>query len=415
MSKEIKVPTLPESVTDATVAKWYKKEGETVTRDEHLVDLETDKVMLEVPAPFDGVVKQIAAKEGTVVQADQLLALLEPKDLSLAPAAQPNNSQQKTSTASVQETPTQKTPPPSGPASRRLASEKGVELHDVAGSGKDGRITKSDVLQHKTEQNKQPASPQPAGHPKAHPETAQNQQTSKQSTERRDKRVPLSRIRARIAERLVQVQHEAAILTTFNEINLQAVMDLRQNYRELFEKKHQVRLGFMSFFTKASIEALKRFPMVNASLDNNDLVYHEYYDIGMAIGTERGLVVPIIRNAETLSMADIEKQIRNFASRAQQGQLTLDELSGGTFTITNGGTYGSLLSTPIINPPQTAILGMHKIADRPVVENGTIVIRPMMFVALSYDHRVIDGREAVLFLSTIKDLLEDPARLLLDV
>ncbi|AML55550.1 dihydrolipoyllysine-residue succinyltransferase [Coxiella burnetii] len=350
MAIEIKVPTLPESVSDATVAKWYKKEGDSISRDENLVDLETDKVMLEVPAPKDGVVEKIVAKEGEVVKADQILALLK-----------------------------------EGGA---VAKEK---------EKKDEKETKKEKENYLEKQKEKPSEGKEGP-----------------ADERTEKRVPLSRIRQRVAERLVQVQQEAALLTTFNEINMQLVMELRKKYREEFEKKFKVRLGFMSFFTKAVVEALKRFPMVNASIDGSDIIYHNYYDIGIAIGTERGLIVPILRNAEKMNMADIEKQIREYASRAQEGRLNIEELTGGTFTITNGGTYGSLLSTPIINPPQTAILGMHKIMDRPTVENGEVVVRPIMQVALSYDHRVIDGREAVLFLVTIKELLEDPARMILE-
>ncbi|ATN80527.1 dihydrolipoamide succinyltransferase [Coxiella burnetii] len=386
MAIEIKVPTLPESVSDATVAKWYKKEGDSISRDENLVDLETDKVMLEVPAPKDGVVEKIVAKEGEVVKADQILALLKEGG---AVAKEKEKKDEK-------ETKKEKEKKVS-PAVRRMVSEKDVDVEEIEGSGKGGRITKKDVEDYLEKQKEKPSEGKEGP-----------------ADERTEKRVPLSRIRQRVAERLVQVQQEAALLTTFNEINMQLVMELRKKYREEFEKKFKVRLGFMSFFTKAVVEALKRFPMVNASIDGSDIIYHNYYDIGIAIGTERGLIVPILRNAEKMNMADIEKQIREYASRAQEGRLNIEELTGGTFTITNGGTYGSLLSTPIINPPQTAILGMHKIMDRPTVENGEVVVRPIMQVALSYDHRVIDGREAVLFLVTIKELLEDPARMILE-
>ena len=371
---KIKVPTLPESVTDATVAKWYKKEGDVISRGENLVDLETDKVMFEVPAPKDSVVEKILIKEGEIVTVDQVLAILDEggvvvkeMEFELSPSV------------------------------RRLVSEKEVEIEKIAGSGKSGRITKKDVESYLEKQKEKCTEEEKAV-----------------ISNRMEKRVPLSRIRQRISERLVQVRQEAALLTTFNEINMKPVMDLRKKYRDEFEKKFKIRLGLMSFFAKASVDALKHSPMVNASIDGSDIVYHSYYDIGIAIGTDRGLIVPILRNAEKMSMADIEKQIREYAFRSQEGRLSMDELTGGTFTITNGGVYGSLLSTPIINPPQTAILGMHKIMERPVVENGEIVIRPIMQVALSYDHRVIDGREAVLFLVNVKELLEDPVRMILE-
>nr|CAA54875.1 putative dihydrolipoamide succinyltransferase [Coxiella burnetii] len=404
MAIEIKVPTLPESVSDATVAKWYKKEGDSISRDENLVDLETDKVMLEVPAPKDGVVEKIVAKEGEVVKADQILALLkeggsvakekEKKDEKETKKEKEKKEEKKDKEKKEK---TEEKESDLSPAVRRMVSEKDVDVEEIEGSGKGGRITKKDVEDYLEKQKEKPSEGKEGP-----------------ADERTEKRVPLSRIRQRVAERLVQVQQEAALLTTFNEINMQLVMELRKKYREEFEKKFKVRLGFMSFFTKAVVEALKRFPMVNASIDGSDIIYHNYYDIGIAIGTERGLIVPILRNAEKMNMADIEKQIREYASRAQEGRLNIEELTGGTFTITNGGTYGSLLSTPIINPPQTAILGMHKIMDRPTVENGEVVVRPIMQVALSYDHRVIDGREAVLFLVTIKELLEDPARMILE-
>ncbi|QTS83695.1 2-oxoglutarate dehydrogenase complex dihydrolipoyllysine-residue succinyltransferase [Coxiella endosymbiont of Amblyomma nuttalli] len=374
MMIEIKVPTLPESVSDATIAKWYKKKGDFVARDDNLVDLETDKVMLEVLAPKNGLIEEIKVKEGEIVKTNQLLVLL------------------KEVKGKIDEE--------FSPAVRRLVAEKEIDVAKIEGSGRNGRLTKKDVKDYLETQSE-----------------AQKEKSIKKEVTtggaRTERRVSLSHIRQRIAKRLVQVQHEAALLTTFNEINMKSVMDLREKYRNRFEKKFNVRLGFMSFFTKAAIEALKQFPMVNASIDGSDIIYHNYYDIGIAIGTKRGLVVPILRNAENMSMAEIEKQICEFASRAQEGHLTIDELTGGTFTITNGGTYGSLLSTPIINPPQTAILGTHKIVERPIAENGEIVVRPIMMVAVSYDHRVIDGREAILFLVTIKEILEDPVRMLL--
>ena len=386
------MPHLPESVSDATIAKWYKKAGDSIERDENLVDLETDKVMLEVPAPKSGVIEKIAAKEGDTVTADQVIALLKEGGVTATSKAE-KKEKEKASASSEEET--------LSPSVRRLMTEKGVDPSKIHGTGKEGRVTKEDVENYLKKQEE-----------KSKPPTSPVELTA--SGDRTEKRVPMSRIRARIAERLVQVQREAAILTTFNEINMKPIMDLRNTYRDQFEKAHGVRLGFMSFFTKAAIEALKRFPAVNASIDGEDIIYHNYYDMGIAIGTPRGLVVPILRNVEHLSMGDIEKQIRELAERAQGGKLTIEELTGGTFSITNGGTYGSLLSTPIINPPQTAILGMHKIAERPVVEQGEIVVRPMMYVALSYDHRLVDGREAVLFLVAIKEMLEEPARMLLE-
>lgn len=390
MTVEIKVPVLPESVADATIAKWYKKAGEFIKRDENLVDLETDKVMLEVPAPRDGIIEQLVVSEGAVVTANQVIALL--KEGSAAEASAPAAKTEATPVAATSVVKNEVVQELS-PSVRRIVAENEIDVSQLKGTGKGGRITKQDVT---TSILPTAASVSNIGH-------------------RSEKRVPMSRIRARIAERLLQVQQEAAILTSFNEINMKPVMDLRKQYQETFEKTHGVRLGFMSFFTKACVEALKRFPAVNASIDGGDIVYHNYFDVGIAIGTERGLVVPILRNVELMSMADIEKKIRDYATAAQNGKLTIEDLTGGTFSITNGGTYGSLLSTPIINPPQTAILGMHKIMDRPIVERGEIVIRPMMYVALSYDHRMIDGREAVLFLSTIKELLESPARMLLEV
>ena len=383
MSIEIKVPTLPESVADAVVAKWYKKPGEFVERDENLVDLETDKVMLEVPAPKSGIIESLSVAEGDIVEAHQVIAVLkEGEAQSSAPAEE-----SKASDAS-------KPSPDLSPSVRRMAAEKDIDTRAIQGSGKGGRITKQDLA------GSQSSSPTPETVP---------------AGSRTEKRVPMSRLRQRIAERLVDAQHQAAMLTTFNEINMKPVMDIRKRYKDQFEKKHGVRLGFMSFFTKAVVEALKRFPAVNASIDGTDLIYHNYFDIGIAIGSPRGLVVPILRNTEAMSMADIEKQIREYAERAQTGKITMEEMTGGTFTVTNGGTFGSMLSTPIVNPPQSGILGMHNIVERPVVENGEVVVRPIMYVALSYDHRVIDGRESVQFLVTIKEMLEDPSRLLLEV
>ncbi len=396
MSIEIKVPVLPESVADAVVAKWYKKEGEFIARDENLVDLETDKVMLEVPSPKDGVIEKITAQQGDTVTAGQMLAVIKE-----ASASQAKKVEGKTEEKVAPKEPEKEDE--LSPSVRRLIAEKGVEVSQIKGTGKEGRLTKKDVEDFLEKGGAKSAA-------KSEPT-----QTIQATSGRTEKRVPMSRIRQRIAERLVQVQHDAALLTTFNEVNMKPVMDLRNSYREPFEKAHGVRLGFMSFFTKAAVEALKRFPAVNASIDGTDIIYHNYHDIGIAIGTPRGLVVPILRNVENMSMAEIEKQIRAYAERAKEGRLTIEELTGGTFSITNGGTYGSMLSTPIINAPQTAILGMHSITERAVVENGEVVVRPIMYLALSYDHRVIDGREAVQFLVAIKEMLEEPARMLLEV
>lgn len=394
MSIEVKVPVLPESVADATIATWHKKIGDRVTRDENIVDLETDKVVLEVPAPVDGILKEIFFKEGDTVLSNQLLASIEEGSAIASVNEQPaTNAAEQTSSLEK----------PAGPAVRRMLSENDLQAVQVAGSGKGGRLTKDDVVSF-IESNREKSS-----------KTATTALPTVAMGAREERRVPMTRLRAKIAERLVEAQHNAAMLTTFNEVNLKAVMDLRAQYKDSFEKKHGVKLGFMSFFTKAVVESLKRFPAVNASIDGQDVVYHGYYDIGVAVSTERGLVVPVVRNADLLSMADIEKNIGDSAARARQGKLAIEEMQGGTFTITNGGVFGSLLATPIINPPQTGILGMHKIEDRPVVEKGEIVIRPMMYLALSYDHRLIDGKESVQFLVSVKELLEDPARLLLGV
>src|SRR3990167_7852829 len=378
MTIEIKVPTLPESVTDATIAKWYKKVGDTIARDENLVDLETDKVMLEVPAPKSGVIEQIIVQEGTVVTGGQLLAIIKEGDVAPAPA--------KTEAA-----------PAVTPASAPVATPVAKPAPATAA-----------VAAQSISPDLSPSERRAVREGKSVAAVATQQELSVARTE---KRVPMSRLRKKVAERLKEVQNTAAILTTFNEINMKSVMDLRNKYKDEFEKTTGSRLGFMSFFAKAAVEALKQFPAVNASIDGTDLLYHNYYDIG----SERGLVVPVIRNADQVSMAGIEKQIRDYAKKAGDGKIAMEDLMGGTFTITNAGTYGSMMSTPIINPPQSAILGMHNIVERPVVENGQIVIRPMMYVALSYDHRIIDGREAVLFLMAIKKFIEDPARALLQL
>ena len=381
MSIEVKVPALPESVADATIATWHKKVGDRVTRDENIVDLETDKVVLEVPAPVDGVLTQSLFDIGATVKSGEILARIEEGAPESKPILEENVAPASQSTS---------------PGVRRLMAEHSVEGSTITGSGKEGRITKEDVVSFITTKREQVVQPISAG-------------------AREEQRVPMSRLRVKVAERLVQAQHQAAMLTTFNEVNLKAVMDIRAQYKDLFEKKHGVKLGFMSFFTKAVVESLKRFPVVNASIDEQDIIYHGYYDIGVAVSTERGLVVPVIRDADQMSMASIEKTINDSAKRAREGKLKLEEMQGGTFTITNGGVFGSLLSTPIINPPQTAILGMHKIEERAVVEKGQIVIRPMMYVALSYDHRLIDGKDSVQFLVSVKECLEDPSRLLLNI
>ena len=403
MSIEVKVPVLPESVADATVAAWHKKVGDRVTRDENLVDLETDKVVLEVPAPVDGILKEIRHNQGDVVGSGQLLAII-----AEGSANEKSKVQEDNTTASEQ--PSTEDDKSTSPAVRRMMAENDLQPEQIKGTGKDGRITKEDVHAYIESTRKKTAA------------SSNNKQDSSKvefspssPSEREERRVPMSRLRAVVAKRLVQAQHDAAMLTTFNEVNLKAVMDIRSQYKDSFEKKHGVKLGFMSFFTKAVVEALKRFPAVNASIDGQDIVYHGYYDVGIAVSTERGLVVPVVRNADTLSMAEIESTINDLAIRARDGKLSIEEMQGGTFTITNGGVFGSLLATPIINPPQTGILGMHKIEDRPIAEKGQVVIRPMMYIALSYDHRLIDGKDSVQFLATVKELLEDPARLLLNI
>ena len=411
MLVDVKVPQLSESVAEATLVSWRKKTGDYVNRDENLVDIETDKVVLETPAPESGVITKIVKGDGGTVTSKEVIATIDtegkPQAAAPAPAASPQP-------ASV---PAQPAPaaPAAMPAARKLADEKGVNVASIAGTGRGGRVIKGDVLE--AVKAAPPAAAQPAAKAPASPAPARAMPAVDMSAlgDRPEQRVPMSRLRARIAERLVQSQSTAAILTTFNEANMQPVIDLRNRYKDRFEKEHGVKLGFMSFFVKAAVTALKRYPLVNASIDGNDIVYHGYYDVGIAVGSPRGLVVPILRDADQLSLADIEKQIADFGKRAQEGKLTIEELSGGTFSISNGGVFGSMLSTPIINPPQSAILGVHATKERPVVENGQIVIRPMNYLALSYDHRIIDGREAVLSLVAIKEALEDPARVLLDV
>ncbi len=403
---EVKVPQLSESVAEATLLSWHKKAGEPVARDENLIDIETDKVVLETPAPASGVLVRIVKGDGATVTSNEVIAQIDTEAAAAIPAA-----------AAKAEAKAQAGSQPAAPAmpsAQKLAAEKQVDTAAISGTGRGGRVTKGDVLE-AIQTGARPEARAP-GVPAPAPQRAPAPAVELGALgDRPEQRVPMSRLRARIAERLVQSQSTAAILTTFNEVNMQPVMDLRNKYKDRFEKEHGVKLGFMSFFVKASVYALKKFPIVNASVDGNDIVYHGYFDIGMAVGSPRGLVVPIIRNADQLSLAGIEKAIADFGRRAQDGKLAIEELTGGTFSISNGGIFGSMLSTPIINPPQSAILGVHLTKDRPVVENGQIVIRPMNYLALSYDHRIIDGREAVLALVAIKEALEDPARMLLEI
>jgi len=408
MSIEVKVPQLPESVADATLVSWNKKPGDAVNRDENLVDLETDKVVLEVPAPSNGVIKELRVANGATVTSGQVLAILEPGDAANAPKVSATPSESTAAPAETKQAAAGKL----APAAKRMVEENKLDASKIAGSGHDGRISKGDVIQHLSGKNAAPAAETAA---KAPAKSATVVQLPSSGGARSEQRVPMTRLRARIAERLIQAQATAAMLTTFNEVDLTAVNEIRSRYKDKFEKANNVKLGFTSFFIKAVIEALRKFPAVNASIDGGDVVYHEYYDIGVAVSTDRGLMVPVLRNAENMSYAQIENAVGAYAKRARDGSITLDELTGGTFTITNGGVFGSLMSTPILNPPQVAILGMHKIQERPMVVDGEIKIRPMMYLALTYDHRIVDGRESVQFLVTVKDLLEDPARLLLQV
>jgi 2-oxoglutarate dehydrogenase E2 component (dihydrolipoamide succinyltransferase) len=428
MSIEVRVPPLPESVPDATLVAWHKKAGESVQRDENLVDLETDKVVLEVPAPSSGVLQQVLIADGQKVRSDDLLAVIDVQDVqptAEVPATAEQEAEGDTSPPEVQlspppterEAPEEVVPGPAAsqslaPSVRRLVAEHRLDPAAIPASGRGGRLTKEDVLRF-MENRSGGAEPADAGSSAEAGEGAASFEPALE--ERPSRRVPMSRLRARIAERLVQAQRSAAMLTTMNEIDMQSVMDLRHKYREEFARRHGVKLGLMSFFVKACVEGLTRFPVVNASVDGDDIIYHDYYDIGIAVDSPRGLVVPVLRNADRLSFATIETDIAAFGRRAQEGTLGIDDLSGGTFTISNGGVFGSLLSTPILNPPQSAILGMHKIEDRPVAEQGEVRVRPMMYVALSYDHRIIDGRDAVRFLVAVKAFLEDPVRLLLEV
>ncbi|MBK9595010.1 MAG: 2-oxoglutarate dehydrogenase complex dihydrolipoyllysine-residue succinyltransferase [Rhodocyclales bacterium] len=407
---DVKVPQLSESVAEATLVSWHKQEGQAVARDENLIDIETDKVVLELPAPESGVLVKILKGNGESVVAGEVIAQL---DTEAKAAAGPAAAAPAKSAAVPQKlTSAPAAAAPAGPAARKLMAEKGLDAGAVEGSGRGGRVTKADVLE-----AQRPAAP-PAPAAPARPAMAQPAAPVNVDAivgERTEQRVPMSRLRARIAERLVQSQSTAAILTTFNEVNMAPVMELRNRYKDKFEKEHGVKLGFMSFFVKAAVAALKKYPVLNASIDGNDIVYHGYFDIGIAVGSPRGLVVPILRDADQMSLADIEKKIAEFGAKARDGKLSIEELTGGTFSISNGGVFGSMLSTPIINPPQSAILGIHATKDRAVVENGQIVVRPMNYLAMSYDHRIIDGREAVLGLVTMKEALEDPARLLLEI
>lgn len=395
---EVKVPQLSESVSEATLVTWHKKEGDAVSRDENLIDIETDKVVLETPAPADGVLVKIIKQGGDTVTSGELIAQIDTEAKAAAGAAAAAPAAAPAAAAAA--------PAASGaagaasPAARKILDEKGIAAGDVAGSGRGGRVTKEDAV---------------AAQPKAAAAAAAASAAVQLAGDRPEERVPMTRLRARIAERLLQSKNENAILTTFNEVNMAPVMALRKQYGDKFEKAHGVRLGFMGFFVKAAVAALKKFPILNASVDGNDIVYHGYIDIGIAVGSPRGLVVPILRNAESMSIADIELKIAEFGEKAKGGKLSLEELSGGTFSISNGGVFGSMMSTPIINPPQSAILGIHATKDRAVVENGQVVVRPINYLAMSYDHRIIDGREAVLGLVTMKEALEDPARLILDV
>ena len=384
MTTAVTVPALPESVADATLINWNKKPGDSVREGENLVDLETDKVVLEMPAPVSGVLKEITAQDGATVTGGDIIAYIEEGAVADAPVAAAPAAEKTAAPAAA--APAATDDKALSPAARKLAAEAGVAAGDIAGSGRGGRVTKNDVKQHL------------AG-----------------GSRRHEERVPMTRLRKRIAERLLEAQHNAAMLTTFNEVNMRAVMALRKKYQDAFVAKNGVKLGFMSFFVKAAVEALKKYPAVNASIDGDDIIYHNYCDIGIAVSSPRGLVVPILRNAELMGFADIEDGILDYAAKAKDGSLVIEDMTGGTFTITNGGTFGSMMSTPIINPPQSGILGMHNIVERPIAENGQVVIAPMMYIALSYDHRIIDGREAVGFLVEIKQLIEDPARLILNL
>ncbi|QHJ88114.1 2-oxoglutarate dehydrogenase complex dihydrolipoyllysine-residue succinyltransferase [Aequoribacter fuscus] len=404
MTIEIKAPAFPESVADGEVATWHKQEGEAVARDELIVEIETDKVVMEVVAPTDGVISKIHAAEGTIIESEQLLATIEAGAVAVSSSSEESVSQAVSAEAAA-------TAVGAGPAARTLMEEHGLKASDIKGSGKGGRITKEDVVAHvqsSSSKVEKVVAPSVA--------TATTEATAAPSGERVERRVPMTRMRAKIAERLLDATQQTAMLTTFNEVNMAPLMELRRKYKDQFEKTHNgTRLGFMGFFVKAACEALKRFPEVNASIDGNDVVYHGYQDIGVAVSTDNGLVVPVLRDADFMSIADVEAKIKELGLKARGNKLTIDDMTGGTFTVTNGGVFGSLMSTPILNPPQTGILGMHKIQERPMAVNGQVVILPMMYLALSYDHRLIDGKTAVQFLVAVKDLIEDPARILLQL
>lgn len=411
MSIEVKVPQLPESVADATLVNWHKKAGDRVERDENLVDIETDKVVLEVPAPASGVLKSIKIEDGTTVTSGDVIAILEEGEGGAA-AEEPKEEKKAAKSA---EKPAAKEEAeesssagkPLSPSVRRLVEEHELDASKIKGTGRDGRLTKADVLEYIEKGSKQEkAAPKPA---------AREAAPSAPRGAREERRVPMSRLRARVAERMMEANNETAMLTSFNEVDLSAVMELRRKYKDQFEKQHGVKLGFMGFFVKAAIEALKKFPVVNASVEGNEIIYHDYFDVGIAVSTPKGLVVPVLRDADQMSLAGVEQAIGDYAKKAREGGLALEDITGGTFTITNGGVFGSLMSTPILNRPQSAILGMHAIKERAVVVDGQVVARPMMYIALTYDHRIIDGREAVLTLVTIKEMLEDPARFLIGV
>ncbi|WP_455221107.1 2-oxoglutarate dehydrogenase complex dihydrolipoyllysine-residue succinyltransferase [Kaarinaea lacus] len=431
MLVEVKVPVLAESVTEATLVTWNKQPGDYVQRNDNLVDMETDKVMLEIVAPNDGVLKEIVKGDGATVGSNDVIAVIDTEAAqakSTTPAAEPVTSatvKNIREAASAKSSQTIARPAAVSsqsvsdmnlsPAVRKLVADNQLDPHLIKGSGKDGRIVKGDVLEYLEHIQAEPVEEEGATEMPATVKSMPAPLPVASEEERLEKRVPMSRLRQRIAERLKEAQNTAAILTTFNEVNMKPVMDLRARYNDKFLERHKVKLGFMSFFTKVVVEALKQFPIINATTDGNDIIYHGYYDIGIAVGTPRGLVVPILRNVDSMSFADVELAIQDYGRRAKEGRLSLEELTGGTFSISNGGVYGSMLSTPILNPPQSAILGMHNIVERPVVEKGEIVIRPMMYVALSYDHRIIDGHDAVLFLVAVKQLIEDPTRILLDI
>ncbi|MGR9046661.1 MAG: 2-oxoglutarate dehydrogenase complex dihydrolipoyllysine-residue succinyltransferase [Gammaproteobacteria bacterium] len=421
MTIEVLVPDLPESVSDATLINWHKKPGDWVAKSENLVDLETDKVVLEVPAPESGTLTKILKEDGSTVISHDVLALINPKaepETAKTPESEPASEDRKAAAAETQSESSSSSSHgtlPLSPAVRRLVAEKNIDPSTITGSGKHGRITKTDVLDYLIDE---PALDTAEAEP-APSKPKQSTKPAPTKTEapgiRPEQRVPMTRLRAKIAERLLQAQQNAAMLTTFNEVDMHSVIELRNQYKVRFEQKHTIKLGFMSFFVKASIEALKRFPTINASIDGKDIIYHGYYDIGIAVSTPRGLIVPVLRDADQLDFAGIEKSIADYGKKAKEGTVNYEDLTGGTFTITNGGIFGSMLSTPILNPPQCAILGMHAIKERPVVHNGEIAIRPIMYLALSYDHRLVDGREAVQFLVTIKECLESPAHLLLNI